>query len=256
MAATWKNRSSRKRQGLLAAGSAPVHEDPVVVLGSGILGNAGFERSTGRYGTVHLTVLDSIPGEPAPARTVPVPPDDDLAARIVQDLASATPAMRTPPPRQARPPRAAPIPGSSRSTTRRWVRLAAWSPASSTPSVTDDDREFGRRHPELRPPEPGERVVLGSGALFTEKYGEGPLMGCAPPTAARKTGWTAPPSSDARATSSASNSRYPRGSAPGTAAARPVQAARQDTQAGAVRDGAPAGFARRRPLSPSRFDQS
>ena len=58
------------------SGTGP--EDPVVVLGSGILGKPGFERSTGRYGTVHLTVLDSIPGEPSPARTVPVPPDDDL----------------------------------------------------------------------------------------------------------------------------------------------------------------------------------
>ena len=60
---------------------------PVVVLGSGILGHTSFERHTDRYGAVHLTVLDSIPGEPAPARTVPVPPDDDLSARILQDLA-------------------------------------------------------------------------------------------------------------------------------------------------------------------------
>jgi hypothetical protein len=70
----------------VATGSAHAHEDQVAVLGAGILKSTPFERHTDRYGTVCLTVIDSIPGEPAPARTVPVP-GSDLAARILQDLA-------------------------------------------------------------------------------------------------------------------------------------------------------------------------
>lgn len=42
-----------------------------VILGSGLLGWTAGERYTERYGAVHLRALDSIPGEPAPARTVP-----------------------------------------------------------------------------------------------------------------------------------------------------------------------------------------
>lgn len=64
------------------------YEGPVFVLGSGVLGHTSFERHTDRYGAVHLTIPDSIPGEPAPARTVPVP-GNDLAARIMQALAEA-----------------------------------------------------------------------------------------------------------------------------------------------------------------------
>ena len=65
-------------------------EDPVI-LGSGIPGHTSPEGHADRHGAVHLTVLDSIPGELAPARTVPVAPDDDRAARILQGLAETNP---------------------------------------------------------------------------------------------------------------------------------------------------------------------
>ena len=258
MAATWKNRSSRKRQGLLAAGSAPVHEDPVVVLGSGILGHTGFERSTSRYGAVHLTVLDSVPGEPAPARTVPVPPDEDLASRILQDLAKADARY------------AAAAEAASQNAARRPDnRVVAFdhAPLGAAGTLvahvihvtaTDNDREFGKRHPELRPPEPGERIVLGSGTLFTEKYGDGPVIGVRPDDG-RAEDWM-----DSNAIFRCKDQlvrlefEMPTESAPGAAVARRVQAARQDTQQGLSAMEhlqPPPGGARPRPAASTSRDQ-
>jgi hypothetical protein len=209
------------------AGTGP--EDPVVVLGSGILGWAGDERRTDRYGTVHLTVMDSIPGEPAPARTVPVPPGDDLAARILQDLAKSSPGLAD-----------AAAAASDAAARRPDTRIVAFDHAPLGTAgtlvahvihadVSDDDRELGRRHPELRPPVPGERVVLGSGTLFTEEYADWPPLIGVRPSDGRQSEWMDP------------NALYrckghlvrlefelPKDSAPSTAAARPVQAARQE----------------------------
>jgi len=164
-------------------------EDPVVVLGSGILGHTSFERHTDRYGAVHLTVDDSIPGEPAPARTVPVP-GNDLAARIMRDLAEA---------RQDAAVAAAARQAIARTPASRVVAFdhtplgAAGTLVAHVihSSATDRDREFGKRHPELRPPETGERAVLGSGILFTEKYGEAPVIGVRPGDG-RETEWMDP----------------------------------------------------------------
>jgi hypothetical protein len=37
-------------------------------------------------------------------------------------------------------------------------------------------------------PKPGERIVLGSGTLFTESYAGAPVIGVTPPTDAKLTG--------------------------------------------------------------------
>ena len=158
--------------------SGPAPEDPVITLGSGILGRTSFERQTDRYGAVHLTVADSIPGEPAPARTVPVPANSRWA-RIMEALAEA---------RQDTAGADAARQAIDRAPATRVVAFDH-APLGTTGTlvahvihadVTDRDREFGKRHPELRPPEPGERVVLGSGALFTEDNMGGPVIGVRP----------------------------------------------------------------------------
>ena len=214
-------------EAVTVSGTGP--EDPVVILGSGILGKAGSERSTGRYGTVHLTVLDSIPGEPAPARTVSVPPDEDLRARILHELAKADAGYAD-----------AATAASEAAASRPDTRVVAFdqAPLGTTGSlvahvihadVTEDDREFGKRHPGLRPPEPGERVALGSGVLFTEKYGEGPLIGVRPADG-RAEDWM-----DSAAIFRCEGHlvrlefEISKDSAPGVAAARRVQAARQES---------------------------
>jgi hypothetical protein len=90
-------------------------EGQVVILGGGILGSIPFERHSDRYGTVHLTVLDSIPGLPAPARTFPVQ-DNNRAAEIAQALAEATEQDATARTASVRRPPA----GLSRLTMRHW----------------------------------------------------------------------------------------------------------------------------------------
>jgi hypothetical protein len=209
------------------SGASP--EDPVVVLGSGILGWTGDERRTDRYGSVHLTVMDSIPGERVPARTVPVPPGDDLAARILQELAKGNSGLAD-----------AATAASEAAARRPDIRFVAFGHAPLGTAgtlvahvihadVSDDDREFGRRHPELRPPVPGERVVLGSGTLFTEEYADWPPLIGVRPGDGRQSEWMDP---DAlfRCKDHLVRLEFelPKDSAPGTAAARPVQAARQE----------------------------
>ena len=223
-------------------------EDPVVVLGSGILGHTSFERHTDRYGAVHLTVLDSIPGELAPARTVPVPPDDDLAARILQDLAKG----------DARYADAAAA-ASEQAARRPDNRVVAFDQAPLGTAGTlvahvianVSAHDWGDDPPELRLPKPGERVVLGSGTLFTEKYGEAPVIGVRPDDG-RADNWM-----DRNAISRCKDHlvrlefQMPADSAPGAAAARRVQAARQegDLPQSAVRT-AQAGFPVANPLAP------
>lgn len=149
----------------------------VIILGSGILGSTSFERHTDRYGAVHLTVLDSIPGEAAPAKTVPVPPDDDLAARILQDLAKG----------DARYADAAAA-ASEDAARRPDNRVVAFDHAPLGASGTlvahvialTNDHDWGNFALELRLPKRGERVVLGSGTLFTEEYGGAPVIGVRP----------------------------------------------------------------------------
>lgn len=229
-------------------GSGTGREDPVAVLGSGILGHTSYERHTDRYGAVHLTVPDSIPGEPAPARTVPVP-GSDLAARIIRDLAEArgdTAAAETASQAIARTPAnrvvafdRAPL-GAAGTLVAHVIRSNA----------TDDDREFGKRHPELRPPETGERVVLGSGILFAETYGDAPLIGVRPDDG-RAENWM-----DRNAIYRCKDHlvrlefEMPQDRAPDAAVGR-VQAARQesDLPQSAVRS-AQAGFPAASPLTP------
>ena len=236
-------------EAVTVSGTGP--EDPVVILGSGILGRTSDERRTGRYGTVHLTVLDSIPGEPAPARMVSVPPDEDLRARILQDLAKAD-ARYT----------AAAAAASQNAARRPDSRVVAFdhAPLGAAGTLvahvihvtaTDDDREFGKRHPELRPPEPGERIVLGSGTLFTEKYGDGPVVGVRPDDG-RAEEWM-----DSNAIFRCKDQlvrlefEMRTDNAPGAAAARRVQAERQegDLPQSAVRTGQ-ADFSVADPLAP------
>jgi hypothetical protein len=118
-------------------------------------------------------------------------------------------------------------------------------------NATDRDREFGKRHPELRPPETGERVVLGSGTLFTEKYGEAPVIGVRPGDG-RQTEWM-DPNSIFRCKDHLVRLEFemPEDSAPDAAAARPVQAARRegDLPQSAVRT-AQASFPAASPLTP------
>lgn len=214
--------------------SGPGLEDPVVILGSGILGHTSFERHTDRYGAVHLTVLDSIPGEPAPARTVPVP-GSDLAARIMRDLAEA---------RQDAAAAAAATQAIARTPAKR-VAAFDHAPLGTAGTLvahvihsnaTDRDREFGQRHPELRPPETGERVVLGSGTLFTEEYGEAraPVVGVRPDDG-RTENWM-DPNAIFRCKDHLVRLEFemPKDSAPGAAAVRRVQAARQEGDLGLV----------------------
>jgi hypothetical protein len=230
-----------------APGNGP--EEPVVVLGSGILGYTSFERHTDRYGAVHLTVRDSIPGELAPARTVPVP-GNDLAARIMQDLAEA---------RQGATAAEAARRAIARTPASRVVAFdhaplgAAGTLVAHVihSNATDRDREFGKRHPELRPPETGERVVLGSGTLFTERYGEAPVIGVRPGDG-RETEWM-DPNAIFRCKDYLVRLEFeiPKDSAPDAAAARPVRAARQegDLPQSVVRT-AQAGFPMANPLAP------
>lgn len=158
-------------------GSGTGPEDPVVVLGSGKLGRTAFERHTDRYGAVHLTVLDSIPGELAPARTVPVPPDDDLGTRILQDLARTDARYE-----------AAAAAASEAAARRPDHRVIAFDHAPLGAAGTlvahvianVDAYDWGDDPPELRLPKPGERVVLGTGTLFTEQYGDIPVIGVRP----------------------------------------------------------------------------
>jgi hypothetical protein len=199
-------------------------EDPVVVLGSGILGSTPFERHTDRYGAIHLTILDSIPGEPAPARTVAVPPDDDLRARIVQDLAEDG----------ARYTDAA---AASEEAARRRPsnRVVAFDRAPLGTAGTlvahvianVNAYDWGDDPPELRLPKPGERVVLGSGTLFTDEYMDVPVIGVRPGDG-RTDNWM-----DRNAISRCRDHlvrlefEMPKDSTPGAAAARRVQSARQ-----------------------------
>jgi hypothetical protein len=161
-----------------AASAAPADDAAqVAVLGSGVLGSTPFERHTDRYGAVHLTVLDSIPGEAAPARTVPVPPDEDLAARILQDLARADARYA-----------AAAAAAREAAARRPDDRVVAFDHAPLGTAGTlvarvianVSARDWGDEPPELRLPKPGERVVLGSGTLFTERYRDVPVIGVRP----------------------------------------------------------------------------
>jgi hypothetical protein len=221
-------------------------EDPVVVLGSGILGSTSFERHTGRYGAVHLTVLDSVPGELAPSRTVPVP-GNDLSARIMQDLAEA---------RQDATAAAAARQAIARTPVSRVVAfdhapLGAAGTLVARVIANVSAYDWGDDPPELRLPKPGERVVLGSGTLFTEKYGEAPVIGVCPDDG-RAEDWM-----DRNAISRCKDHlvrlefEMPKDGAPGAAAARRVQAARQegDLPQSVVRTGQ-VGFAVANPLAP------
>jgi hypothetical protein len=229
------------------SGTSP--EDPVVVLGSGILGSTPFERHTSRYGTVHLTVMDSIPGEPAPARTVPVHPDDDLAARILPDLAKA----------DARYADAAAV--ASEDAARRpnnrivgFDRAPLGATGTRVVRVIAVDPRFDHSDdhiPELRTPPPGERVVLGSGTLFTEEYMGAPVIGVRPDDG-RDEDWM-----DSYAITRCRDHlvrlefEMPEGSAPSAAAVRRVQAAshESDLSQSAVRTSQP-GFPVTNPLAP------
>jgi hypothetical protein len=229
-----------------AAGSAPAHDDPVVVLGSGILGHTSFERHTDRYGAVHLTVLDSIPGELAPARTVPVP-GNNLAARIMEDLAEINAHDAA----SAAAARAAPAP-------RPTDRVVAFDhpPLGATGTLvahviaTTDDYDWGDSAPELRLPKPGERVVLGSGTLFTEEYMGAPVIGVRP-NDGRETEWM-----DRNAISRCKDHlvrlefELPKDSAPAAGAARRVQAARQEGGLQPAAQAAQHGFPAANPLAP------
>jgi hypothetical protein len=107
-------------------------------------------------------------------------------------------------------------------------------------TATDADREFGKRHPELRPPEPGERIVLGSGTLFTEKYGDGPVAGVRPDDG-RAEYWM-----DSNAIFRCKDQlvrlefEMPKDSAPAAGTARRVQVARQEGEQVIAASNAPA----------------
>ena len=127
------------------SGTGP--KDPVVILGSGILGSTPFERHTDRYGTVHLTILDSVPGETPPARTVLVP-------------------------------------GTT-------SRIVAWDHAPLGVAGTLVAHIIATTHNRDiwgQLPKPGERIVLGSGTLFTESYAGAPVIGVNPADG-RETDW-------------------------------------------------------------------
>lgn len=230
-----------------AAGSPPAHEDPLVILGSGILGHTSFERHTDRYGAVHLTVLDSIPGELGPARTVPVPPDDDLAARILQDLAAVDPDY------------AAGAAAAGEDAARRPDnRVVAFDHAPLGTAGTlvahvianGSAYDWGDDPPELRPPKPGERVVLGSGTLFTEESMGAPVIGVRPDDG-RATEWM-----DPNAISRCRNRlvrlefEMRQDSAPAAGAARRVQAARQESDRQPATRAAEPDFPVANPLTP------
>ncbi len=137
-----------ERQGGQAAAAHPVSglESSVVILGGGILGSTPGERHTDRYGAVHLTVLDSIPGIPAPPRTVVVP---GTTSRVVAFDHAPLGATGT---------------------------LVAQIVATA-------------RYPKMGPqPEPGDRIVLGSGTLFTETDMGAPVIGVRPADG-RETDW-------------------------------------------------------------------
>ena len=155
----------------------PALEDPVVILGSGILGHTPFERHTDRWGAVHLTVLDSIPGERAPARTASVPPDEDLAARILQDLAEGDARYA---PAAAEASEAAARRPDNRVVAFDHAPLGAAGTLVARVIATDPFYAHDDAPPELRAPWPGERVVLGTGTLFTEQYRDMPIIGVRP----------------------------------------------------------------------------
>ena len=257
MAATWKNRSSRKRQGLLLPARllrTRTRWSSSGAASSGIPVLSGEPAATGPSTSRSSTPS---PAKTPPARTVPVPPDEDLASRILQDLAKANT-------------RYAPAAAASQNAARRPdSRVVAFdhAPLGAAGTLvahvihvtaTDNDREFGKRHPELRPPEPGERIVLGSGTLFTEKYGDGPVIGVRLDDG-REEDWM-----DSDAIFRCKNQlvrlefEMPTESAPGAAVARRVQAARQDTQEGLSameHPHASPGGARSRPAASTSRDQ-
>jgi hypothetical protein len=208
----------------------PSPEDPVVVLGSGILGSTPFERQTSRYGTVHLRVLDSIPGEQAPARTVPVAPDDDLAARILQELAKSDAGYA-----------AAAAAASETAARRPDHRVVAYdrAPLGATGTlvarVIAVDARFDHSNdpiPELRTPPPGGRVVLGSGTLFTEQYMGVPVIGVRPDDGRDEDWMDSYAITRCRDHLVSLEFEIPKDSALGAAALRRVQAVRQEGDVG------------------------
>jgi hypothetical protein len=203
------------------SGTGP--EDPVFVVGSGILGHTSFERHTDRWGAVHLTVLDSIPGEPAPARTVPVP-GDNLAARITRDLAEA---------RQDAAAAAAANEAIARTPARKVVAfdhapLGAAGTLVAHVIAVDSHYAYDDGPVELRAPRPGERVVLGTGTLFAEKYSDAPVIGVRPGDG-RAENWM-DPDALARCRNHLVRLEFEMSedSAPATGIARRAQAARQE----------------------------
>jgi hypothetical protein len=143
-----------------------------VVLGSGVLGWTSAERHTDRWGAVHLRVYDSIPGEAAPDSTAPVF-FEDLTGRIAQDLAAAR-AGNASSSREDRPGSVNRVVGYDHAplgvagTLVATIIAATWDRSSS---FSDDP---------LGPPQPGEQVVLGTGTLFTDTYGDAPVIGVRP----------------------------------------------------------------------------
>jgi hypothetical protein len=225
----------------VSSGTAP--EDQVVILGSGILGSTSFERHTDRYGAVHLTVLDSVPGEPAPARTVPVP-GNDLAARILQDLAEVSTDVAG----------AAAVASAARRTDRvvafDHAPLGAAGTLVAHVIALTSDYDWGDSAPELRLPKPGERVVLGSGTLFTEQYAGAPVIGVRPDDG-REDNWM-----DRNAISRCRDHlvrlefEMLKDGAPAAGAARRVQAARQEGGLQPAAQAGQHGFPAANPLAP------
>jgi hypothetical protein len=186
-------------------GTAP--EDPIVTLGSGVLGHTSFERHTGRYGAVHLTVLDSIPGELAPARTVPVPPDEDLGARILQDLAKSDARYADT--------AAAASEAAARRPDNRVVAFDHAPRGTAGTLVAHVIANVSAYDWAMISPNYGCRSRVSGWCLDREpcspkSTGKHRSSGYAPMTAARTTGWTATRSAGARITSSAWNSRCQR----------------------------------------------
>lgn len=176
-----REEAGKAKQAEAAAGQ----EDEYVILGSGVLGWPSGERHTDRYGAVHLTVLDSVPGEPAPDRTIPVF-REDLAARIARDLAGL---------RAGRAAESAerPVPGRvSRVVTYDGAPAGTEGILVATIIAPTRDRDW--RFDPLGPPEPGEQVVLGTGTLFTETYGDhdGPDLIGVRPADGRDENWMDP----------------------------------------------------------------